>query len=152
MKPTFIRSNFVRRSSRKAGDVHPRAGAAVVELAVLIPVLFTVAFGTLEVCNRMYLRQTASVAAYEGARLAARRTITQAQVESRCLDLLNGRRVVGGTVTITPGNNGLATLPTGGNCKSKSRFQLVVIRRSAMFCRRLERSVHRLTCYVNKYS
>ncbi len=114
MKPTFIRSNFARRSSRKAGDVHPRVGAAVVELAVLIPVLFTVAFGTLEVCNRMYLRQTASVAAYEGARLAARRTITQAQVESRCLDLLNGRRVVGGTVTITPGNNGLATLPTGG--------------------------------------
>ncbi len=35
-------------------------------MAVLIPVLFNVAFGTLEVCNRMYLRQTASVAAYEG--------------------------------------------------------------------------------------
>ena len=114
MKPSFIRSNHARRPAFKTAVSQPRAGAAVVELAVLIPVLFTVAFGTLEVCNRMYLRQTASVAAYEGARLAARRTITQAQVEARCMDLLTGRRVVGGTVTITPGNNGLATLPTGG--------------------------------------
>ncbi len=117
MKPSFIRSNIARRTSRKAVLSQRRVGAAVVELAVLIPVLFTVAFGTLEVCNRMYLRQTASVAAYEGARLAARRTITQTQVESRCLDLLNGRRVVGGTVTVTPGNNGLATLPPEANCK-----------------------------------
>lgn len=114
MMPSFIRSNRVRHAANDAGDSQPRAGAAVVELAVLIPVLFTVAFGTLEVCNRMYLRQTASVAAYEGARLAARRTMTQAQVESRCMELLAGRRVVGGSVTITPGNNGLATLPTGG--------------------------------------
>jgi Flp pilus assembly protein TadG len=91
-----------------------RTAAAVVELAVTLPVLLLVTFGTLEVCNRLFLRQTAAVAAYEGARLAARRTITQDQVQTRCMSLLLGRRIVNGQVVITPSGSGLTSLATGG--------------------------------------
>jgi hypothetical protein len=115
MTRTSIRS--IRPSSRGShcvASTTPRRGLAVVELAILLPILMTVCFGTLEVCNRLFLRQTAAVAAYEGARLAARRTVTQSQVEARCIALLQGRRIVGGQVVITPSGNALATLPTSG--------------------------------------
>jgi|GEM_PF-1328747 len=104
------------RSSRRLGNQlnpRPRRGAAVVELALLLPVLLTVTFGSLEVCNRLFLRQTASVAAYEAARLAARRAVSTAQVQARGLTLLEGRRIAGAQVIVTPGGGGLATLPTG---------------------------------------
>jgi len=91
-----------------------RRGAAVVELALLLPVLLTVTFGSLEVCNRLFLRQTAAVAAYETARLAARRTVSSTQAVTRGLSLLDGRRIIGGQIVITPAGDGLATLPTGG--------------------------------------
>lgn len=103
-----------RTAGRSRCVLANRNGAAVVELAVTLPVLLMVTFGTLEVCNRLFLRQTAAVAAYEGARLAARRTITQDQVQTRCMSLLQGRRIVNGQVAITPSGNGLTTLPTGG--------------------------------------
>ena len=101
-------------SRQRSNSLSKQKGAAVVELALTLPVLLMVTFGTLEVCNRMFLRQTAAVAAYEGARLAARRTVSQAQVEARCISLLQGRRIVGGQVVITPTGNALTALPTGG--------------------------------------
>ena len=101
-------------SRQRSNSLSKQKGAAVVELALTLPVLLMVTFGTLEVCNRMFLRQTAAVAAYEGARLAARRTVSQAQVEARCLSLLQGRRIVGGQVVISPAGDALTSLPTGG--------------------------------------
>ncbi len=102
-----------RRNTRRHQHGQTRSALAVVELAILLPILLTITFGTLEICNRLFLRQSASVAAYEGARLAARRTVTTAQVEARCLALLAGRNITGGQVIVTPGAGGLATLPTG---------------------------------------
>ena len=103
----------MRRLS-KSKRAEPRHGAAVVELAILLPILLTVTFGSLEICNRLFLRQTAAVAAYETARLAARRTVSETQAQARGLTLLQGRQIVGGSVSISPGGNGLTTLPTGG--------------------------------------
>jgi len=115
MKRTSTRSTKTLSDARRlVVSAKPRQGLAVVELAILLPILMTVCFGTLEVCNRLFLRQTAAVAAYEGARLAARRTVTVAQVQARCIALLQGRRIVGGQVLITPSGNALATLPTSG--------------------------------------
>ncbi len=111
--PLTLPSQSVRRWQNRVRRSQQRRAVAVVELAFLLPILLTIAFGTLEICNRLFLRQTAAVAAYEGARLAARRTVTQAQVEARCMSLLAGRRIVGGSVIITPGNGGMATMATG---------------------------------------
>lgn len=106
-----LRSQWRRDNQIKP---RPRRGAAVVEMAILLPVLLTVTFGSLEVCNQLFLRQTASVAAYEAARLAARRTVSTSQVQARGLSSLQGRRINGAQVIVNPIGNGLATLPTGG--------------------------------------
>ncbi len=103
-----------QRPLHRSQSAPRRRAAAVVELAILLPVLMTMAFGTLEICNRLFLRQTAAVASYEGARLAARRTVTTAQVQARCMSLLAGRNISGGQVVVTASNGNLSTLPTGG--------------------------------------
>ena len=89
-----------------------RSGAATVELAVLLPLLLFIVFGAIEITSRLFLRQTAAVTAYEGVRLAARRTVDAETVRARCLQLLEDRRVTGAEVLVTPANT--AEVPTGG--------------------------------------
>ncbi len=88
-----------------------RRAAATVELAMVLPVMMLLVFGTLEICQRLMIRQTAAVAAYETARLAARRTTTVAQATARGQTLMAERGINGGSVQINPPM--LATLPTG---------------------------------------
>jgi Flp pilus assembly protein TadG len=88
-----------------------RRGVASVEFAIVLPVLLILVFGTIEICQRIFLRQSMVIAAYEGARLAARRNSENSDVVARCSTLLQERRVAGAVVTVTPAN--LATLTTG---------------------------------------
>jgi Flp pilus assembly protein TadG len=81
-----------------------REGVACIELALVLPVLMILVLGTIEVCQRIFLRQSAVIVAYEGARLAVRSTSSTEEVVARCETMLNQRRVVGGTVSITPDN------------------------------------------------
>ncbi len=97
-----------------------RRAAATVELALVLPVMMIIVFGTLEVCQRMLLRQTAAVAAYETARLAARRTTTIPQALARGQSILTDRNVVGGVIEINP--TPLATLATGGELQVTVRI------------------------------
>lgn len=68
-------------------------------------------FGTLEVCQRLILRETAAVAAYETARLAARRNVSAERAIERGQSVLEGRRISGGGVDLTPDD--LTGIPTG---------------------------------------
>jgi len=79
-----------------------RSGIACVEFAFVLPVLLILVLGTIEVCQRIFLRQSAVIVAYEGARLAARSTSSNADVLLRCQTMLTQRRVIGATVTVTP--------------------------------------------------
>lgn len=79
-----------------------RRGVATVEMAVILPVLLLIVFGTIELCTRLFIRQSAAVTAYEGARLAARRTVTSDRVLTRCQSLLAGRNIENAIVTIVP--------------------------------------------------
>jgi Flp pilus assembly protein TadG len=103
----FNQSLAKRRKSHAAND---RCGIAAVELAVILPVLLILVLGTIEVCQRIFLRQSAVIVGYEGARFAARSTTSTADVVQRCQTLLTQRRVTGGTITVTP-NNLLAATP-----------------------------------------
>ena len=91
--------------------LHGRRGVATVELAFVLPVLLIIVFGTIEVCQRIFLRQSAVIVAYEGARLAARGISTNAEVTTRCQQLLTNRRVRNATVTTVPAN--FMQSPTG---------------------------------------
>ncbi|XZE53653.1 TadE/TadG family type IV pilus assembly protein [Planctomycetaceae bacterium SH139] len=46
-----------------------RSGAAVVELAVCLPLLVLISLATIEACAMIYLKQSLKIAAYEGARV-----------------------------------------------------------------------------------
>jgi Flp pilus assembly protein TadG len=97
-----------QRNIRKAFQ---RRGLASVELAFVLPVLLVLVLGTVEVCQRIFLRQSAVIVAYEGARVAVRGTSSNADVVSRCQTMLLQRNVKGAVVTVTPAD--LLTQVTG---------------------------------------
>ncbi len=95
----------------KRSAARNRGGVATAEMAVVLPVLLAIVFGTLEVTHRLMLRQSATVAVYETARLAARRAIGSDQAIARGEALLIDRGIDGGRVMIDPED--LQAVPTG---------------------------------------
>lgn len=102
---------FLQLGSRKSRRAPRRDGAATVELAIILPMFLILALGTIELCQYFFLRQSAVIVAYEGARLAVRSRCDQAMVVARGNTMLTQRRIQGGTVTVTP--NDLMSLPSG---------------------------------------
>lgn len=91
------RSLTSRSSSRRA--------AAAVETALLMPLLVLLAFGSIELSNMVFLKQSLSIAAYEGARMATRPGATQAQANTRIQEVLASRNVTSYTVSYTTTGN-----------------------------------------------
>lgn len=79
-----------------------RRGIATVETALLLPVLFTLIFGTLEISIRLLLKQSATVAAYETARAAARRTVTSDAAAQRGRSILQQRGIEDSIIEFQP--------------------------------------------------
>jgi len=65
-------------------------------------------FATLEICSGYYLKESLTIAAYEGARYGARQDVTPAQVRDYVKDILGSRDVVieDSDITITPADFG----------------------------------------------
>lgn len=81
-----------------------RNGTAAVELAVCLPMLLVIIIGIIEASSMIYLKQSLSVAAYEGIRTSVRANATLSDVEASCNQILTARRVNGATVEVTPSN------------------------------------------------
>ncbi|MEN1678876.1 MAG: TadE family protein [Planctomycetota bacterium] len=79
-----------------------RKGVEIVELAVSMPLLTVLVFGVLETCEALFLNQSASIAAYESARVAARPDATALMAIDRGDELMTGRRVQGASVEVSP--------------------------------------------------
>jgi Flp pilus assembly protein TadG len=96
-----MQTTLVKNKDRK------RSGSAVIELAIILPVIVLITFGTLEICDGIFLRQKIELAANEGARVAIRKNSTKADVEAAIKKNLDARGVTYGSdissaVTITP--------------------------------------------------
>lgn len=83
-----------------------RRGVAAVEFAVCLPVLVLVIIGSIEACTMVFLKESLTVAAYEGSRTALKPGATSSDVIARCEEVLAERSVDGGTVNVTPSNIG----------------------------------------------
>jgi hypothetical protein len=59
-------------------------------------------FGTLSVCSDMYLKQTLTIAAFEGARTGVRRNGDREAIEAAVQNVLDARGVVEADITISP--------------------------------------------------
>lgn len=109
---------FIRRKN-------DRNGAAAVECAFCIPIVLVLMFGTLETCSGIFLKESLTVAAFEGVRVGVRRRAERQDVIDRAQAVLDARNITGSTITVTPadfaGLNALDTItvhivaPTAGN-------------------------------------
>jgi Flp pilus assembly protein TadG len=79
-----------------------RRGVAATETAIMLPLLVIVVFGSIELANGVFLQQTLSVAAYEGARAATRPGATVQIAEQRVAEVLLARSVDDYDVEISP--------------------------------------------------
>ena len=79
-----------------------RRGNAAVELAVTVPLMATIVFGSIELCSMVHNKQALATAAYECTGVAISATGTDAEVQSRATDILDQLGIVGGSVTTTP--------------------------------------------------
>jgi len=83
-----------------------RHGVEVIEMALVLPVLVILTFGTLEVCEGIFLKQKLEVAASEGARIAIRKMATTSDVEAAVEAFLDARQIqytnISSVVSIDP--------------------------------------------------
>ena len=70
-----------------------RRGAALVELAVCLPVLVLIVFGAIESASMIFLKQTLVQTAYESIKVAARNNSSNAQADAAAQQVLAGRNL-----------------------------------------------------------
>ncbi|AMV31100.1 TadE-like protein [Pirellula sp. SH-Sr6A] len=92
------------RTKRQTFQRYRRSGVATLELALVLPVMLIFVLGTIEICQRIFLRQSALLVAYEGVRLGVRSTTSSEEVLARCNAMLAQRRIRGGSIEIQPAN------------------------------------------------
>ncbi|MCU0718912.1 MAG: pilus assembly protein [Pirellula sp.] len=96
---------FTSRSRcRRSKTRSKRNGAAVVELAVCMPVVVLVVFASLEGANMLFVRQATVQAAYEAAKFGSRRDGTRVQAERLATEVLTARRINSPTITFVTGD------------------------------------------------
>lgn len=88
-----------------------RRGAAAVELAITLPLMVTIAFGSVEICQLIHTRQIVESASYACALVAVDPEATDTGVQSRLTEILTQRGVRNGTVVTTPSS--IQGLPRG---------------------------------------
>lgn len=93
---------MVKRPPKKTRDLQQRRGVALTELAVCLPILLLLAVAVVEACAMIYLKQSVSIAAYEGARMATIPGKTQKDVAAQCQGFLSGRNVRSSKVDVSP--------------------------------------------------
>lgn len=86
---------------QRAGS-RSRYGTAATELAVAMPLLITLVFGSIEIANAVFLRQSLNMAAYEAAKVITRPGSNEALARSRCSDVLAVRKVTSYTLSFSP--------------------------------------------------
>ena len=103
----LLRCFFLQRTS----DSKKRSGAAIVELAVVLPVLLLLLLGTIEVCAAIHLQQSLDITAYESARTSLLPKATIHTVNAAADKFLLSRKTKGAKVVVSPPN--FETLPIG---------------------------------------
>ncbi|TWT48676.1 TadE family protein [Botrimarina hoheduenensis] len=99
---TPLKIAAARRRSMRRGRMGQRRGAEIVELAFALPIMSIIIFGTLELCEVIFVKQSLAVATYEAGRMAGRPGTNSTMVRDRFENIMNDRRVSGATLTIDP--------------------------------------------------
>jgi Flp pilus assembly protein TadG len=79
-----------------------RSGVAAVEFAVVSPLLLIFMFSIIEITGAIYLQQSLTVAAYEGARVALLPNTDSGNVAAAINRILESRKISGASVSVVP--------------------------------------------------
>ena len=79
-----------------------RAGASAIEFALIAPLMILFTFGLVELGRMMLIKQTATHATREGARMAVRPSADRAEVVQRVQDELSLLSISGATIETDP--------------------------------------------------
>ena len=79
-------------------------GAALIEMAVVLPVLLMMSLGLIESARLGMVAQLMNNAAREGCRVAAMQGKTQADVQARITAVMSGSGITGTMLSVTPSN------------------------------------------------
>ncbi len=114
--PTFTR----RKSPRAYGVVTssvrrslPRHAVATVELAVCLPLLVLLVFGSMQACDTIYLQHVTTIASYEGTLAASKSGATRTEVIDRANAVLDEMGIKGALVGIDPNVEDLSSIQEG---------------------------------------
>ena len=88
-----------------------RRGVAATEFAVCLPVIVLLVLGMIECCTMIFLKQSLTIASYEGIRTALEDRAVSTDVRRTSQQVLTQRRVQGGTITVNPSD--IPATPTG---------------------------------------
>lgn len=108
-----MRRTILSRERNRVRRGKLRRGVATVEVAICLPVLLVFTLATMDLCSLLFLKETATIAAYEAARQGVGRGRTDGSAIARAEEFLDDRDVVydGNAVTIaSPGFGGAETL------------------------------------------
>jgi hypothetical protein len=78
---------------------------------VCLPIVILLVVATIEACSAVFLKQSLTVAAYEGVRTALMEGATAGNVQAACNQVLADRTIDGGTITVSPSD--IASLKIG---------------------------------------
>lgn len=92
------------KNKNQRGKKHRRAGSACVELAVCMPMIALISLGSMEGANKIFVRQAAVQAAYEGAKATASHEGSAARGQVLARQVLSARNIVAPTITFEPAN------------------------------------------------
>ncbi len=88
--------------------------AATIEFAFILPCLVVLTIGTIDLCSMMFLKESVTLAAYEGARRGVGRGRTNADSTARITEFLEERNITYDTSTVvsysSPGFDAADTL------------------------------------------
>lgn len=88
-------------------------GTATVELAVCLPLLTLLVFGSIQACDLIYLKHGIVTAAYEGSLELSRPGVSTSTVTGRINQTLGLRNVSGASVSLEPAGIELADAQPG---------------------------------------
>jgi Flp pilus assembly protein TadG len=89
----------MKKRIKKQSD---RRGAAMVEFAIVAPLLFFLFFASMEFCRVAMIRHTADNAVYEGCRVGIIPGATNAEVQAETQLILNSLALTNVGISVTP--------------------------------------------------
>lgn len=97
---------MLNKSKNRKSRSRRRSGAALVELAICLPLIAFLVGATVEACDLIFLRNSLATASYSGTLEVSRAGCTQTTITNQISQVLNAAQVKDYSITITKAGGG----------------------------------------------